>query len=226
MFRLGKEWLLSRIGLGLPFFASFFLSLEVTVQGECRANRDDRQQLQSLGHGRLLSTWMPNTRSKIPVKRTKQRVNQLVLLPSNSSYKGAKTSTRVPASLSASPIISSVYFFSANRHPLGEDQRTCDCATLCGFGQFLLFQIVRMNQLKHRIAKQERILTGGWPIQAVLWLEWGFAAGPSLPAALSRFRAAHSHSISTLPAQPVAYWRKLLHSPSSARWRNPRFIRF
>jgi hypothetical protein len=67
---------------------------------------------------------------------------------------------------------------------------------------------------------------GPLTIQAVLWLEWGFAAGPSLPAALSRFRAAHSHSISTLPAQPVAYWRKLLHSQSSARAHNPHFTGF
>src|SRR5208337_4280311 len=65
-------------------------------------------------------------------------------------------------------------------------------------------------------------LLGRWPTQAVLWLEWGFAAGPSLPAALSRLRAVHSHSISTLPAQPVAYWRKLLHSQSSARSHSPR----
>ncbi len=41
----------------------------------------------------------------------------------------------------------------------------------------------------------------GWPIQAVLWLEWGsFVAGQSLPPTRSRFRAVHSHSISTLPA--------------------------
>jgi hypothetical protein len=32
-------------------------------------------------------------------------------------------------------------------------------------------------------------------------------SGQGVPAALSRFLAAHSHSISTVPAQPVAYWR-------------------
>jgi len=63
---------------------------------------------------------------------------------------------------------------------------------------------------------------GRWPIQAVFWLEWGsFTAGHNVPAALSRFLAAYSHSISTVPAQPVAYWRKLLHSQSSA-FQSPR----
>jgi hypothetical protein len=53
-----------------------------------------------------------------------------------------------------------------------------------------------------------------WPTQAVLWLEWGcFTAGQSFPAALSRFLAVHSHS--TVPAQPVANCRKLLHSQSA-----------
>src|SRR5580704_2504390 len=55
----------------------------------------------------------------------------------------------------------------------------------------------------------------GWPIQAWCWLEWGSStAGQSLPAARSRLRAVHSDSIFTRPPQPVAYWRKLLHSHS------------
>src|SRR5271165_2748827 len=69
----------------------------------------------------------------------------------------------------------------------------------------------------------ETFYKGCHETEHVLWLEWGFAAGPSLPAALSRLRAVHSHSISTVPAQPVAYWRKLLHSQSSARTHRPRF---
>jgi hypothetical protein len=41
---------------------------------------------------------------------------------------------------------------------------------------------------------------GWWPIQAWFWLEWGSsAAGQSLPAARSRFRAVHSDSISARP---------------------------
>ncbi len=82
-----------------------------------------------------------------------------------------------------------------------------------------------MQELFDRTVRKSLRL-GGWPTQAVFWLEWGFVAGPSLPAALSRFRAPHSHSISTLPAQPVAYWRKLLHSQSSARSHRPRFTGF
>jgi hypothetical protein len=42
--------------------------------------------------------------------------------------------------------------------------------------------------------------TGGWPIQARFWLEWGSStAGRSLPAARSRFRVVHFDSISFLP---------------------------
>jgi hypothetical protein len=68
--------------------------------------------------------------------------------------------------------------------------------------------------------------TGGWPTQALFWLEWGgSSAGRSLPAARSLILAAHSHSISTRPAQPVAHCRKLLHSHSSARSHNPRCTR-
>ena len=48
----------------------------------------------------------------------------------------------------------------------------------------------------------------GWPTQAWCWLEWGSStAGHNLPAARSRFLAAHSHSISTRPSSPVAYAR-------------------
>src|SRR6185369_12860772 len=50
-----------------------------------------------------------------------------------------------------------------------------------------------------------RINLNGWPTQARFWLEWGSsAAGQSLPASLSRFRAVHSDSICTRPSSPVA----------------------
>jgi hypothetical protein len=46
---------------------------------------------------------------------------------------------------------------------------------------------------------------GGWPTQAVLWLEWGSStAGHNFRAARSRFRAVHSDSISTRPSPPAA----------------------
>jgi len=65
---------------------------------------------------------------------------------------------------------------------------------------------------------------GGWPTQALFWLEWGSStAERGFPAARSRARAVESHSISTRPAQPVAYWRKLLHSQSSGRSHKPLF---
>ncbi len=42
---------------------------------------------------------------------------------------------------------------------------------------------------------------GWWPIQAVLWLEWGIStAAHSFPSARWRFRAVHSDSISTAPS--------------------------
>src|SRR5208282_6197125 len=67
-------------------------------------------------------------------------------------------------------------------------------------------------------------IIGGWPTQAVFWFEWGSStAGHNLPAARSRLLAIHSHSISTRPSLPVAYWRELLHSQSSAHSHKPRF---
>lgn len=62
--------------------------------------------------------------------KTNTRVNQVALLLSKITYNGANTSTKVPASLRASPIISAVYFFSVKesifetgiqRQFLGED---------------------------------------------------------------------------------------------------------
>jgi hypothetical protein len=71
----------------------------------------------------------------------------------------------------------------------------------------------------------------GCPTQARFWLEWGSSLvnngsstdGHSFPAALSRLRAVHSHSISTRPSHPVAHGRKLLSNQSSGRAHNPRF---
>src|SRR6266404_97778 len=101
---------------------------------------------------------MPKIKKAIPTAKTEHSVIQPASLFSKITYRGANTSTRVPASLSASPIISSVYFFSLNRLLLGEVKRTGDCATLRCFGQFLIFQVLGMDQFEHRVPKQERIL--------------------------------------------------------------------
>ena len=71
------------------------------IASQSHANRNDREQLQYLCHWRFLSTWMPRTSKTTATKRTRQSVNQLASLFSNFTYRGAKTSTKVPASLSA-----------------------------------------------------------------------------------------------------------------------------
>jgi hypothetical protein len=55
---------------------------------------------------------MPMIRRMTATNKTNTRVNQVALLLSKITYNGANTSTKVPASLRASPIISAVYFFS------------------------------------------------------------------------------------------------------------------
>ena len=58
---------------------------------------------------------------------------------------------------------------------------------------------------QRRLRPDREFPAGRWPTQAVFWLEWGSStAGHIFPAARSRFRAVHSDSISTRPAQPVA----------------------
>src|SRR5438477_5826264 len=55
---------------------------------------------------------MPIIRAAIPTAKTFPSVLQLALLPSKITYRGANTSTSVPASRKASATISAVYFFS------------------------------------------------------------------------------------------------------------------
>jgi hypothetical protein len=129
--------------------------LNQSVAGQTYADRYNRQQLQYLCHLRFLSTWMPSRSKTTATKRVRQSVNQLALLFSKITYRGAKTSTRVPASLSASPTISAVYLCSANRLLHGGSKRTGDCATSGGLGQFFVLQIVRRNELKHRAPEQK-----------------------------------------------------------------------
>src|SRR5258708_5491724 len=102
---------------------------------------------------------MPSRSKTTATKRTRQSVNQLASLFSKITYRGAKTSTRVPASLSASPTISAVYLCcSGNRLLHGGSQRTDDCAMSGSLGQFFVFQIVRINEFKHRVPEQEIVV--------------------------------------------------------------------
>jgi hypothetical protein len=53
----------------------------------------------------------------------------------------------------------------------------------------------------------------GWPIQAVLWLEWGKpTAAHNFPAARSRFSAVHSDSISNGPHNQKSQKREKVDS--------------
>lgn len=103
----------------LSWVPMLFPILNQTVPCQPKSHCYDREQLQGLGHWRFLSTWMPVMIRLIPTKRTKQKINQPTWLRSKMAYRGAKTSINVPASLSDSPIISAVYFLSANHHPSG-----------------------------------------------------------------------------------------------------------
>jgi hypothetical protein len=133
MFGLGKERLLSGVpSISTPLSRTF----NVAIDSKPEADKYHQQELQCLSHGRFLSTWMPRISKAIATSKTRQSVNQLASLFSKITYRGANTSTKVPASLSDSPIISSVYFFSLNRLLRGEVERTGNCDTLDCFGQF------------------------------------------------------------------------------------------
>ncbi len=109
----------------LSLISMFPAILNHGIAEQCYANGHDGEQLQYLSHFRFLSTWMPSRSNTTATKSTKQSVNQLASLFSKITYKGAKTSTKVPASLSASPTISAVYLCpSANRLLLGGSERT------------------------------------------------------------------------------------------------------
>jgi len=63
----------------------------------------------------------------------------------------------------------------------------------------------------------------GWPIQAWFWLEWGSSElEMSVPAALSRFRAVHSDSMSNDPHSRWRHNSRSLHSTDHRlRWSVP-----
>lgn len=114
--RLGKKRLLARVWSGLFSFA-LFSPLEKSIASQSKRDCGDRQQLQCLGHRRLLSNKMPKYRKAIPTRRTETSVFQVAPVCSKITYRGADTITRVPASRRASPIISSVYFLSDRPEP-------------------------------------------------------------------------------------------------------------
>lgn len=94
---------------------------------------------------------MPANSNPMPVAITANTIYQGGGLCSKSSYKGVKTSNRVPASRRESPIISSVYFFS--------DKVTS--VLLSPLGQFLVLKTIARNQLENGITEQIRIPAGG-----------------------------------------------------------------
>src|SRR6185437_11582360 len=63
--RLGKKRLLARVWSGLFSFA-LFSPLEKSIASQSKRDCGDRQQLQCLGHRRLLSNKMPKYRKAIP----------------------------------------------------------------------------------------------------------------------------------------------------------------
>ena len=63
-------------------------------------------------HPLLLSTSMPSQSKTAPTRNTSRKASQRCLFGSKSSYIGAKTRTRIPASRRASPPISAVLRFS------------------------------------------------------------------------------------------------------------------
>jgi hypothetical protein len=94
---------------------------------------------------------MPANSNPMPVAITANTIYQGGGLCSKSSYKGVKTSNRVPASRRESPIISSVYFFS--------DKVTS--VLLSPLGQVLVLKTIARNQLENGTTEQIRILDGG-----------------------------------------------------------------
>jgi len=83
------------------------------VPSEAKGRRHEHKHLQYRScHARFLSTSMPSQSKMAPTKNTKRKASQRCLFGSKSSYMGANTNTRIPASRRASPPISAVLRFS------------------------------------------------------------------------------------------------------------------
>ncbi len=91
----------------------------VPSESEGGCNKCEHLQSGGCAHVRFLSTWMPKANNMPPTIHTKQNVAQLGVAGSKSSYSGANTSVRTPASLSASPPISAMFRFSCKLPQVG-----------------------------------------------------------------------------------------------------------
>lgn len=87
----------------------FFISPKYIFR-EAKSASYDCEQLENGRHARLLSTSMPNPRKMKPTRRIARTILHLGLFGSKSSYRGAKTIMRVPASRNASEPISATGF--------------------------------------------------------------------------------------------------------------------
>lgn len=86
-------------------------SQHISSESNCSSNKYEHLQY-GCNHARLLSTSMPSHSKVIPTKNISRNTSHRCLLGSKSSYMGAKTKTRIPASRRASPPISAVFSFS------------------------------------------------------------------------------------------------------------------
>jgi hypothetical protein len=133
---------------GLPFIGVlFFVAVKAKPDEACDCGNKN-EHLQCECHARLLSTSMPAISNPMPRAINNSTISQPGRFGSKSQYRGAKTITNVPASRSASPIISSVYFFSGK----------VTSVLLSRLGQFLVLQIVGRDQFEHGITEQKRVL--------------------------------------------------------------------
>ncbi len=83
------------------------------IGGEGKGATEKDSHLENRGsHVRILSIWMPSQRRTKPTKRIRLKTSQRCFSASNSSYRGAKTKTSVPASRNVSAPISAGVFRS------------------------------------------------------------------------------------------------------------------
>lgn len=96
---------------------------------------------------------MPIKKKMTPEPRTFKKTSQGTLFGSKSWYRGAKTNTKIPTSLSASANISADFFLSDKVTSVGEPKRYITGSLGCSH-QLPIFQIVGTNQPQHRVTEK------------------------------------------------------------------------
>jgi len=152
----------------LASVAMFPLVATQRKHGEANSYASSYEQLQCLGHARLLSTMMPQNRNTTPTSITPKKVYQLGWEGSKSSYRGPKTIMSVPASRSESPIISAVNLWFGKVTSVHREESPY----LSSLGQLLVFQTVRRQQTEHGITEQERVLAIVKPPRHFVEVRW------------------------------------------------------